>query len=72
MIVGFLLGVIATLSLIASLFFFKFWVKTHDKLFLAFATFRCAPKRGQLMDLRDPLACASCNPRGDPAQELWH
>jgi len=34
---AFLLGVVATSSLIASLFFFKFWKRTRDTLFLAFA-----------------------------------
>jgi uncharacterized membrane protein HdeD (DUF308 family) len=34
---SFLLGVIATSSLTASLFFLKFWKRTHDLLFLAFA-----------------------------------
>jgi hypothetical protein len=37
MIEGFLLGVIFTLSLVAALFFFKFWRQTRDGLFLAFA-----------------------------------
>lgn len=36
MIVGFLLGVIATASLTAGLFFLKFWRRTGDLLFLAF------------------------------------
>jgi uncharacterized membrane protein HdeD (DUF308 family) len=36
MITGFLLGVIATSSLIAGMFFLKFWRRTHDVLFLAF------------------------------------
>ena len=36
MLEGFLLGVIVTASLTASLFFFKFWKKTRDGLFLAF------------------------------------
>lgn len=34
---GFLLGVIATSSLTAGVFFLKFWKRTHDSLFLAFA-----------------------------------
>ncbi|HEV2616217.1 MAG TPA: DUF5985 family protein [Candidatus Acidoferrales bacterium] len=34
---GFLLGVIATTSLIAGVFFLKFWRDTRDSLFLAFA-----------------------------------
>jgi uncharacterized membrane protein HdeD (DUF308 family) len=37
MIAGFLLGVIATASLTAGIFFLKFWRKTHDSFFLAFA-----------------------------------
>lgn len=37
MIEGFLLGVIFTASITASLFFLKFWRKTRDELFLAFA-----------------------------------
>ena len=32
----FLLGVIATSSLTAGVFFLKFWRKTHDSLFFAF------------------------------------
>lgn len=37
MIEGFLLGVIATASITASLFFLKFWRKTRDWFFLAFS-----------------------------------
>ncbi len=37
MIEGFLLGVIATASIIAGIFFLKFWRKTGDSFFLAFA-----------------------------------
>jgi len=37
MIEGFLLGVIATASLTAGLFFLKFWRRSRDVLFLAFA-----------------------------------
>lgn len=37
MLTGFLLGVIVTASLTASAFFFKFWFRTRDALFLAFA-----------------------------------
>ncbi len=33
---AFLLGVIATSSLTAGVFFLKFWRKTRDSLFLAF------------------------------------
>lgn len=34
---NFLLGMIVTCSLIAALFFFRFWRNTRDLLFLAFA-----------------------------------
>jgi hypothetical protein len=37
MIPSFLLGVIATASLAAGLFFLRFWRDTRDSLFLAFA-----------------------------------
>ena len=37
MIQGFLLGVIVTTSLTASLYFLKFWRQTRDPLFLAFS-----------------------------------
>jgi uncharacterized membrane protein HdeD (DUF308 family) len=37
MIEGFLIGVIATSSLIAGIFFLKYWRRTRDSLFLAFA-----------------------------------
>jgi hypothetical protein len=37
MIEAFLLGVIATTSLIAALYFFKFWKSTRDSLFLCFS-----------------------------------
>ena len=33
---GFLLGVIATCSVLSGLFFLKFWRRTRDSLFLAF------------------------------------
>lgn len=36
MLIGFLLGVIATSSLTAGIFFLKFWRRTQDGLFLAF------------------------------------
>lgn len=36
---GFLLGMVTTASLIAALFFVRFWRETHDKFFLAFAVF---------------------------------
>jgi hypothetical protein len=37
MIEGFLIGVIATASLTAGLYFLKFWTQTRDVLFLGFA-----------------------------------
>ena len=37
MLEGFLLGVIVTASLVAGVFFLKFWRQTRDVLFLAFA-----------------------------------
>jgi hypothetical protein len=37
MLEGFLLGVIVAASLTAGAFFLKFWLRTHDGLFLAFA-----------------------------------
>lgn len=37
MIKGFLVGVIATSSIMAGIFFLKFWKRTRDFLFLAFA-----------------------------------
>ena len=37
MIQGFMLGVIATSSITAGVFFLKFWRRTRDSLFLAFA-----------------------------------
>jgi hypothetical protein len=37
MIEAFLIGVIVTCSLVASLHFLRFWRRTHDLLFLGFA-----------------------------------
>lgn len=39
MIDAFLLGVIASASLTAGVFFVRFWKRTRDRLFLAFAVF---------------------------------
>lgn len=36
MIDGFLLGLIVMAELVASAYFFKFWLRTRDRLFLAF------------------------------------
>jgi hypothetical protein len=38
MLEGFLLGTIVTASLVVGAFFFKFWHKTRDWLFLGFAS----------------------------------
>ena len=56
MIEGFLLGVIGTASLTAALFFLRFWKQTHDRLFLAFATFFAieAINRVALLYLKHP------------------
>ena len=37
--ITFLLGALSAACLCASLFFLKFWVKTKDRLFLAFCVF---------------------------------
>jgi Family of unknown function (DUF5985) len=37
MIEGFLLGVVVTSSIVAAGFFYRFWRRTQDRLFLAFA-----------------------------------
>lgn len=37
MLEAFLLGIIVTASLVTAAFFFRFWRKTRDPLFLAFA-----------------------------------
>ena len=34
---GFMLGFVATSSLVAAMFFFRFWYRTHDSLFIAFS-----------------------------------
>jgi uncharacterized membrane protein HdeD (DUF308 family) len=52
----FLLGVIATTSFFASLFFYKFWRKTRDPLFLSFgvAFLIEAINRTSVMFLKNP------------------
>ena len=52
----FLLGVISTCSLLAALFFFKFWRHTRDSLFLAFgiAFFVEGINRAFILDLPYP------------------
>jgi uncharacterized membrane protein len=37
MIAGFLIGIIFTFYMVAALFFLKFWMRTRDRLFIAFA-----------------------------------
>ena len=53
---GFLIGVISTCSLVAGLFFLKFWRRTRDTLFLAFgiAFLIEAVNRAVLVDVADP------------------
>lgn len=53
---GFVLGIIFTSSLTISLFFLKFWVRTRDLLFLAFAFafFLEAAERLSLLFIRLP------------------
>lgn len=36
MVEGFLLGLVVAFSLVAAVFFFKFWKRSRDSLFLAF------------------------------------
>jgi hypothetical protein len=56
MIEGFLLGVIVTCSLVASGYFFRFWRRTRDHLFLAFslAFFIEGINRAAFLALHDP------------------
>lgn len=56
MIEGFLLGIIVTGSLAAAGFFFRFWRKTGDLLFLAFslAFFIEGVNRASFLSLDDP------------------
>lgn len=56
MVHGFLLGVIASTSLVAGLFFIRFWRETRDSLFLAFGCaflIECA-NRTAVLFLSDP------------------
>jgi uncharacterized membrane protein HdeD (DUF308 family) len=52
----FLLGVICTCSVLAGIFFLKFWRHTHDSLFLAFgiAFLVEGVNRAVVLDLPDP------------------
>ena len=56
MIDGFLLGVIVTASFLAAAFFFKFWRRTRDWLFLGFALafFIEGLNRMSFLSLEDP------------------
>jgi hypothetical protein len=53
---GFLIGVISTCSVIAGIFFLKFWRRTHDSLFLAFgiAFLVEGVNRAVIIDLPEP------------------
>jgi len=53
---GFLLGLLAAASLIAAVFFLRFWKETRDVLFLTFAAFFLieAVSRGALLFLAKP------------------
>jgi hypothetical protein len=53
---GFLLGVICTCSVLAGIFFLKFWRRTGDTLFLAFAVAFLVEgaNRAVLAELPDP------------------
>ena len=61
MIEGFLLGVIATASFTAGLFFLKYWRRSHDVLFLAFGTAFIleAFNRASLLFMAHPSEAAS-------------
>ena len=56
MVESFLLGVICTCSLLAGIFFLKFWRRTRDTLFLAFgiAFLVEGVNRAVVVDLPDP------------------
>ena len=56
MIDGFLIGVIATTSVVAGLFFLRFWKRTQDPLFLAFgvAFLMEGINRVRFLSLADP------------------
>jgi hypothetical protein len=56
MIEGFLIGVIATSSVVAGLFFLRFWKRTQDALFLAFgvAFLMEGINRVRFLSLADP------------------
>lgn len=56
MIDGFLLGVIVTCTLVAAAFFYRFWRKTREWLFLAFALafFIEGVNRMSFLSLDDP------------------
>lgn len=58
---AFLLGVIVTASLVAGAFFFRFWSRTRDPLFLAFGTAFVveAINRASLLLLDNPSAANS-------------
>lgn len=53
---GFLLGIISTCSVLAGLFFLKFWRRTRDGLFLAFGIAFLVEgiNRAVILDLPEP------------------
>jgi hypothetical protein len=56
MIDGFLLGLVVMAELVAAAYFFRFWRRTRDRLFLAFAAsfFIEAINRSSVLFLDDP------------------
>ena len=60
MIEGFLLGVIVTCMLVSSAYFFRFWRRTGDSLFLGFALafFVEGVNRASFLTLDDPTGGA--------------
>jgi hypothetical protein len=53
---GFLLGIISTCSVLAGIFFLKFWRRTRDTLFLAFGVAFLVEgvNRAFILDMPDP------------------
>lgn len=54
MVNGFLVGVISTSSLVAAVFFLKFWRRSHDSLFLYFGIAFFIEGLNRLMVLDQP------------------
>ena len=79
----FLLGFIAACSIVATIFFLRYWRDARDPLFLAFAAFfgiqgivhsarplAPSPKRGKLLGVLDTLTFSSRATRSDSVEEL--